>query len=279
MGLRDSVQAGLFRQRALEQLSSPDQLDHLMQVTSAKAWLALVGLASVVVAAVLWGCLGRIPVEVNGEGILLRPPGIYRIFTESGGVVTAVGIADDKVVRAGQMVARIRSRDGMEQEIRSESDGLVLQLLVQPHLYVAPGTKIASLEPLTDELRAVVYVPAGQAKSIQPGMTVHLSPVTIRPEEHGVMLGRVSAVGEFPVTEQRMNLLVQNDAMNKAFAADGPVHEVQVDVVRDDATPSGFKWSSRKGPPTRITSGTLTSAAFVLTERRPISLIFPTANP
>ena len=36
----------IFRKVALERLSSPEQLDQLMQVTSPKGWLALAGLGA-----------------------------------------------------------------------------------------------------------------------------------------------------------------------------------------------------------------------------------------
>ena len=66
-------QRKIFRQQALEQLSSPEQLDQLLQVTSRKSWIAIGTLAAGVLAALVWSVLGQIPITVDGTGILVHP--------------------------------------------------------------------------------------------------------------------------------------------------------------------------------------------------------------
>ncbi|MBD2463073.1 hypothetical protein H6G89_18720 [Oscillatoria sp. FACHB-1407] len=61
----------IFRQESLERLSSPEQLDQLMQVVNAKSWLSLATLGSLMFLALLWSVLGRIPIAVTGRGILV----------------------------------------------------------------------------------------------------------------------------------------------------------------------------------------------------------------
>lgn len=68
-------QKELFRKAALERLSSPEELDQLMQVTNPKGWLALLGLAGLILAALIWGILGHIPTIAQGQGVLLRQEG------------------------------------------------------------------------------------------------------------------------------------------------------------------------------------------------------------
>jgi HlyD family secretion protein len=46
----------------------------------------------------------------------------------------------------------------------------------------------------------------------------------------------------------------------------------------DPATPSGFKWTSREGPETKIGSGTLLQVQISVEERRPIELVIPTVR-
>ena len=69
----------IFRKVALERLSSPEQLDQLMQVTNPQGWLALVGLCALLAAALLWGIFGSVPTETTGEGILLRQGGVSEL--------------------------------------------------------------------------------------------------------------------------------------------------------------------------------------------------------
>jgi hypothetical protein len=61
----------IFRQEALERLSSPEQLDQLMQLVSPKSWLSLVTLGSLLGLALLWSVVARIPVTTTGRGILV----------------------------------------------------------------------------------------------------------------------------------------------------------------------------------------------------------------
>jgi hypothetical protein len=64
------VQDKLFRKVALERLSSPEQLDQLMQVTGPKSWLALAALFALLVVVVVWGIFGSIAITVEGTGVL-----------------------------------------------------------------------------------------------------------------------------------------------------------------------------------------------------------------
>lgn len=66
-------QPGIFRQESLERLSSPEQLDQLMQIVSPRSWLPLVTLSSLVLMTLLWSILGRIPVTATGRGLLVQP--------------------------------------------------------------------------------------------------------------------------------------------------------------------------------------------------------------
>ncbi|MBE9180194.1 hypothetical protein IQ268_16650 [Oculatella sp. LEGE 06141] len=70
--MNDQPQTSIFRKESLERLSSPEQLDQLMQVVSPKSWLPLASLGSMVVLTLLWGVLGRIPVTATGQGVLVQ---------------------------------------------------------------------------------------------------------------------------------------------------------------------------------------------------------------
>jgi hypothetical protein len=67
------TQTSIFRQESLERLSSPEQLDQLMQIVSPKSWLPLITLGSLIFMALLWSVLGRIPVTATGRGLLVQP--------------------------------------------------------------------------------------------------------------------------------------------------------------------------------------------------------------
>lgn len=61
----------LFRQESLERLSSPEQLDQLMQIVTPKSWVPLGTLGVLVLVGLVWSVVGRIPITVTGSGLLV----------------------------------------------------------------------------------------------------------------------------------------------------------------------------------------------------------------
>ena len=99
----------IFRKVSLERLSSPEQLDLLMQVTSPKGWVALLAQCGIVVGVVAWGVFGSIPSMVNASCILIRPSGMNEIVTPGAGRLVDISIDVGDQVRAGQVIARIEN--------------------------------------------------------------------------------------------------------------------------------------------------------------------------
>ena len=64
-----AIDPQIFRKVALDRLSSPEQLDKLLNVTSARAWLGLVAVALLLGAATVWGYLGSVTTKTGGQGV------------------------------------------------------------------------------------------------------------------------------------------------------------------------------------------------------------------
>ena len=63
----------MFRKEALDRLSTTEELDELMHVTTPRSWLALLALGSLLVVALVWGLFTTIPITVTGRGALTAP--------------------------------------------------------------------------------------------------------------------------------------------------------------------------------------------------------------
>jgi hypothetical protein len=70
--MNENSSTSIFRKESLERLSSPEQLDQLIQIVTPRSWIPLASLAVLVGVASLWSVLGRIPITANGKGILVR---------------------------------------------------------------------------------------------------------------------------------------------------------------------------------------------------------------
>jgi HlyD family secretion protein len=385
----------LFRKVSLDRLSSPEQLDQMVAITTPKTWLTLIGIAIILITAIIWSIFGAIPVTVNGQGILISGYGIQDIIHTHSGQVTDIRVKVGDQVKRGEVVARIdqpqlvasindyksqlndltnltmdrpilannqqvgpelfdfytiirnirQARETVQnaqanydsaasdktysgdsedtildrkaalQEARlnlqlleeqfsstkaikiaelekkiakmqdqlelnssviSQVDGRVLEILVKRGDLISPGMSLMSLERVgkTANLDVIMYVSAEAGKNIFPGMEAQISPSTVQKEVSGVMLGRVVSVSEFPSTAQGMLLtLGSRELVNKL--GQGASLEVRIDVVADDSTVSGYKWSSGRGPAFKVGSGTFCTGSIIVQKQRPISMIIP----
>lgn len=124
----------IFRKVALERLSSPEQLDQLLQVTNPRGWLALGALGALLLASMTWAVFGSIPTEAGGEGILLRQGGVTSLVAAEQGQVEELLVSVGDVIAKGQVVARVRQQELLRQiqdsrdrlaDVRSEYNDLL----------------------------------------------------------------------------------------------------------------------------------------------------------
>lgn len=410
-------QQSVFRKISLDRLASPEQLDQLMQVTTPRGWVAMLALGILLLTAIVWGCIGRIPETVHGQGMLIKSGGVLQVVPLAGGRVTDIAVSVGDPVSAGQIVARVaqpaladelnralakladlraeresslafgrrdlalqsaalaqqraaaeqsvataeESRRWLEQKIVEEEklvrQGLItrqtllttreqynaaaqratngrgelaqirvrLLALVNDHegerndtqlqiedaeheverlereladrsevttpytgrvleVMTEQGDMVASGEPIlrldlagrsVKKLMAVIYVPAIEGKRIRVGMPVQIAPATVKQEEFGMMLGRVTYVSDFPATTKGMVRVLKNDQLVDVLSGGGAPYEVHADLMVATETVSRYRWSSSNGPPLTIQSGTLATASIEVHAERPIGMVIP----
>ncbi len=105
----------IFRKESLERLSSPEQLDSLVRITTPVGWLALIAMGLILSAALIWGFLGSIPTIVTGNGILIKTGGVYEVVAKTNGQIYDIRIKQGENVTAGQVVARVSQPDLLNQ--------------------------------------------------------------------------------------------------------------------------------------------------------------------
>ncbi len=108
--------SSIFRKAALERLSSPEQLDYLMSITSPIAWIALAAIGVLALLIILWGFVGFIPAKVSGKGILIRGGSVFDVSAGSDGVITDLSVKPGDEILAGQSIATI-SQSGLDLKI------------------------------------------------------------------------------------------------------------------------------------------------------------------
>jgi len=97
----------LLRKAAIEKLSSPEQLDMAMRVTSPMGWVALTAIGVALVAGIVWSIVGRIPERVDAQGELLRGDRVGAVTAIANGRVKEILVGLGEEVERGQLVARL----------------------------------------------------------------------------------------------------------------------------------------------------------------------------
>jgi hypothetical protein len=280
-------------------LSSPDRLDEMMQVTSPRSWLALVGLCLVLLAALAWGLYGSVPNVVTGQGVLIREGSLQAVEAPAAGEVRDLLVAVGDDVQQDQIIARIvQAADNRQVVVTSPHAGRVVELRVTQGNLVTVGTPLASVEQPRGPLEAMLYLPPAEAQKVEPGMEVQLAPASVKREEYGLLLGHVTAVAAFPSSPAGMRRVLGSEELAKTLAADGPPIEVRVELTRG-ATTSGYQWTSTlsnlgafvagllpealaaalpvwataQGPPIALASGTLCVADVITEQQAPLNLV------
>jgi hypothetical protein len=274
-------QQEVFRKVALERLSSPEELDQLMQVTNIKGWLALISLVLLLAVALVWGFFGSIPTTVDGQGILLRTEGVYNVSAVAAGQISVIYVDVGDMVTEGETIARITQVGNATTSARVVSlyTGRVMEIRAVQGSVVNTGAPIISLELVDQQskgLEAIIYLPAADGKKIKTNMPVEVTPSTVKRQDYGFIPGRIISVSEFPVTKQGMVRTLGSEELSDQFinSARGAIMEIRAALAEDPNSASGYRWSS-KGPDITIENGTPFSAKIITEQRRPISLVIP----
>ena len=181
----------------------------------------------------------------------------------------------DKVLALQQELASTTNQLGLAQNVTSPYGGEVLELEVFPGSAVTAGQPILSIQPDSESLQLLAYVPADLVKDVKRGAEVQISPTTIKREEFGFIKGHVEYISDFPATQAALMRNFENGLLVGALTASGPVNEVQIALAADGSTPSGFQWSTSRSPDIRLTSGTLCKVKIVTRQQRPATWVFP----
>jgi HlyD family secretion protein len=102
----------IFRQVALNRLSSPEQLDNLLQVTTVHGWIALGGIGLLLLTALGWSVAGRLPTKLVGQQcILVKNGGVNVVASAASGRLSDLAIEVGDTIERGQIIGRLEQVD------------------------------------------------------------------------------------------------------------------------------------------------------------------------
>ena len=186
---------------------------------------------------------------------------------------TSVRTVADQLADSRRRLQILQGRFEQAERVVSPQDGRVLEVKTDVGSIVAPATAVMSVEVGDRPLRAMLVVPTA-GRIAKKGMIARVVPSTVSWQDAGFMVGKVESISETPVTMQRLQRLLHNEALSQSLINKGATYLVEVSLERAN-TPSGFRWTSRKGPDQVIGTGMLASGRITVDEQRPIGLVIP----
>jgi len=260
----------MFRQRALERISSPEQLDRLVRVTSPRRWLALIALLLVVAAVVAWAVFSSVPTSVTLPGFYIPQGGLRVVQAPGDGTVESLDIAIGDHVVAGEEIGVVRGPSGARMPIRSPATGVVSETDAHGQTVVAARERVALVEPVGWPLVVYSYVPTSVAPTLPVGTLVHVTFGAGIGATYGYTVGHVASVSRFPATHRRLEFILQDAALIGDISAQGPTNEVVIELDQSARTPSSLVWGSGDGPPGPLPAGLPASVEFIVGSHHPI---------
>jgi hypothetical protein len=260
----------LFRERALKRISSPEQLDRLVQVTSPRRWIGLGALLVVVAGAIVWSAVATVPTTLSGPGFLLPLGGLREVQAPASGIVTQLDLAVGQHIVAGQSVGSLSGAGGASVTVRAPETGVVSESDTVRNAFVQAGDRLGLVEPIGWPLVLYSYVPANVAAGLAPGTPVHVTFGAGIGATYGYAKGHVQSVGQFPVTPERLAFILQDSSVISQVQTLGASNEVVIELDQSARTPSGLEWGSGLGPPSRLPAGLPAKVEFVVGSHHPI---------
>lgn len=273
----------VYRKAALDKLSSPEELDRLMQITTPRSWFLLGAVGAVLLVVVIWGVFGQITITMEYFGILSRSNSIQFITAPVAGQVVEIKTKPGALLLADEVVARLKTSDG-EITVTNTSSARVISVRVSVGDPVDAGTPLFSIEAFDRRAGAqtapplviVMYIPLEDRQRLRAGMEAHVLPSTVEREKYGYMKGEIVSVGEFAATREEILTVLNDTSYVDSLMQKGPLFEVRV-ALRTNAD-GDFIWSASDGPSAAVVTGTPCQIVVSVDHERPISKVFNLAG-
>lgn len=266
----------IFRRVVVERLSSPDQLDQLLQVLRPRSWMLLMAIGLLVGTALVWGTSGTVAVTVPASGLLLRAEGIMDSRSPCRGRVVELPSVDD-VFGAGTPIATLDvaptpgekglSGGGASVDVTLPFATRVVEVLAHVGQEVEAGMPLLSVERTDQELRAVLFVSGELANQIQPGMAAWISVQGSGDGPGESVEGKVLQVASRPATLRGLKALLADPALSERLMSAGRRWRVKVLLPSEK--------SGGDQPLVPRVSRTVVDARIVLREEHPIERLLP----
>ncbi len=184
----------------------------------------------------------------------------------------------NEIAEVERNISQLQQQIQERSQIKSLHSGCILETTSVVGQVVSPGARLGSLRTSTsgkEQVTGIAYFDVKDGKRIKPGMTMQITPDTVKRERYGGIVAIVKSVSPFPVTSTTAATRLGNSELADTLTNKTAKVEIVAELVPEKANTSGYKWSSSSGPDMKLTSGTTTGVRVKVEQQAPITFLLP----
>lgn len=189
--------SNLFRAKALAQVDIPKQIDNLLPITSPKIWIAVAGVAGVLIAAIIYAAGTPQVTSVTATGRTVAESGVVTVGTIDEFVLNKMEVTEGIEVRQGELLAQGTGAAGATVTLTAPTDGTIWQILASPGQALAGGATVLTILPPDSNTQVLVPVPQDASSGVQVGQSAQIFGPGF------AVIGTVSSISETPLPSDR----------------------------------------------------------------------------
>jgi len=229
----------LFRAKALAQIDIPKQIDNLLPITSPKIWIAIAGVAGVLIAAIIYAAGTPQVTSVTTTGRAVAELGVVTVGTIDEFVLNRMEVTEGIEVRQGAFLAEGTGAEGATVTLIAPADGTIWQILASPGQVLANGSAVLTILPPGSDTHVFVPVPQAASSGVQLGQSAKVLGPGF------AVSGTVSAISATPLPSDRaaaLTSLTLNPADTYIYVsistdeAITPGAQVTVEIIESEST-------------------------------------------
>jgi hypothetical protein len=137
----------VFRQKSVERISSPEQLQDYMRVTTPGVWMVLAAVILLLAGLILSSALVNVESKITEQGTV----------TEDGSMLDIMLPLSQKSLVAPGMLVRVADREAkIDMVFQAENEVEVIAMLPEDGVKLAPGTY--DVEIVTETVRPISFL-------------------------------------------------------------------------------------------------------------------------
>ena len=204
----------IFRKTALDKLSTPDDLDELLQVNSKLSWLLLISLLCLVLCGIVWGIFGQVVNKVSMIGTIqtTNPPQSL-IVSEPGLIDSVFHKPGDNVIKGQPIIRFIPDNVNNAKFILSPVDGELVELNIHKGGLISSAATIAKIRGFqkgkTFNPEFLFFVSEIMVNSLTIGQMVNVPVKGLKTESIRLSIP-IKYIGKMPASDESINNTIPN---------------------------------------------------------------------